>query len=118
MVIDRVMADMKLGIMDGDIPAGAQRVIRDGAEAFLRAGGMVTWELWSLMSDVTRAAFVEAGNSIAAEWCVMAGLSAQGPQQAAAIMASCDGGDMQARMILKQAADRMEKQMNGKEFKA
>lgn len=118
MMIDRIMADLKLGIADGTISEGAKSAIRDSAEAFLRAGGVVTWDLWVSMESETKAAFIHANELIQTEHSVLAALASFGPDQAAQILSAVDGGDMQIRLALKRTADQMMERMKREEVKA
>lgn len=66
MSVDRVMVDLGLieaGAETGDVDARIQAE----ALAFLRAGGVVSWDEWRRMDERTRRAFESAGQSLAVE---------------------------------------------------
>lgn len=59
-------ADIRL---DGE----REKILADTAEAYLRAGGRLSWHEWLALSDASRSAFLTAGDRIrAGEIAVMA----------------------------------------------
>lgn len=62
------------------------------AEAFLRAGGSLTPRLWLGLSRIERAAFVAAGDRLAADRAGVVGLASSGPQGLLRTLGILDGG--------------------------
>ena len=98
MNIDAFMAACGIGDVEGNDGLGA--VTTECAEAFLRAGGSIALAEWASLNDMSRAALVDAGNRIATERAVMCGLASLGPDQAAKVMQSADGGATRIRLAL------------------
>lgn len=73
------------------------------AENFLRAGGTLSLDDWSLMNDSEHGAFVAAGDRIRIEDSVNTGLAAQSLDSAASIYAAVDGGVLKVRSVIDQA---------------
>lgn len=63
-MIDQNMAALGIGEVSGELTEDALEVLCGDAEAFLRAGGTITRDEWRSFNAVSRAAYVEAGNSI------------------------------------------------------
>jgi len=61
--VDRVIADLRMlkATREGDVQGTVSRHV----DAFLRAGGVVSWDFWSLLSPETRGIFAECGDQIA-----------------------------------------------------
>ena len=75
MTVDRFMLGIGLLQQDGDLPEDAREVLVQESEAFLRAGGMVTMDLWENLSLESRTAFVVSGTRLRIENAVRIGLA-------------------------------------------
>lgn len=77
------------------------------AEAFLWAGGAITsFEDWTRLKPVERAAFVDAGKRVAAQKAIWTGLASLGPAAAAEIAEQFgDDGDMKCRIAVAQLCE-------------
>lgn len=107
MKLDKIILDCGLADMNGQkLSDEALAIIIDNAEAFLRAGGVITWDMWSSMSDETKAAFLTAGQRIRVETCYLTGLCAQNIDSALEVFSKLDGGDAKVRMFLEAAVNR------------
>lgn len=63
------------------------------ARAFLGAGGVLSWRDWREMDDSERAAFVEAGKTLAAERAAQTGIASQSLAGAIQVGSEADGGE-------------------------
>lgn len=107
MKIDRFMLATS-GLVDGQGEIGdeTRAVLSESAEAFLRAGGVLSFSDWEAFSQETRAAFVDANERVWAERAFMIGVASQGVDGAATIIEKVDGGDTRIRLALDRAVVR------------
>jgi hypothetical protein len=118
MKIDPFVAGLGIASIEGDdLPEEISDLLGNAVEAFLRAGGVLSWNDWERMSAETRAAFVAAGDRLRSEKAGLAGLAAQSPQAAAGILSASDGGDLSARLAISAACDRLAEKVDGRKFK-
>jgi hypothetical protein len=73
------------------LPEEAKRLALRKAEAFLRAGGRISWGEWSSLSKESQEIFVAAGDRIAIERSALTG-AATNPAAAQAMTDTLDGG--------------------------
>lgn len=59
MPLDRALVDLDL-VRLGDDGELLEETLREQFVLFLRAGGVVTWDLWAALSDRSRRALLEA----------------------------------------------------------
>ena len=69
-------------------------------EMFARAGGIITWDLWSRLGPNTKAGLVAAFERVRAEDAAAVGMASQGPRQAARVLSASDGGDLDCELCL------------------
>tara|TARA_Y100000310_G_scaffold340657_1_gene437216 strand:- start:9 stop:386 length:378 start_codon:yes stop_codon:yes gene_type:complete len=105
MTVDRFMLGIGLLQQDGDLPEATKEVLSQEAEAFLRAGGVVTMDLWEDLSLESKAAFVIAGNRLRIENAVRVGMAAQSEEMACRVMSDADGGQMEVTRALNRTLD-------------
>jgi len=55
---------LQTGLIEGDFSDEAREVLVDQAEAFLRGGGVVSFDHWKTWNPDTRAAFIKAKQKI------------------------------------------------------
>lgn len=67
-----------LGIATVEIPDSATPDLVDGAEAFLRAEGRLTYSEWALLTPKSKAVFVAAGNRLRREQAMLIGFAIRG----------------------------------------
>jgi hypothetical protein len=73
------------------LPEEAKRLALRKAEAFLRAGGRISWGEWSSLSEESQEILAAAGDRIAIERAALAG-AATNPAAAQAMTDTLDGG--------------------------
>lgn len=86
-----------------DIESVTPRLVGSAMD-FLQAGGTLTLSDWALLGEPSREAFIKAGGMLRAELSAMIGLSAQGPEQAAAVLSESDDGQLNADMATQRSA--------------
>jgi len=114
MTVDRFMLGIGLLQQEGDLPEDAREVLVQESEAFLRAGGMVTMDLWENLSLESRTAFVVSGTRLRIENAVRIGLASQGQEMACRVMSDADGGQMEITHALNKALDYGEARLRSK----
>ncbi len=85
----------------------AYDVMVDQLTLFARAGGVITWNLWTRIGTQSRAALIEAFERVKAEEAAAIGLATQGPRQAAQILSAADGGDLSCELALDEFAEKL-----------
>lgn len=74
------------------------------AERFLRAGGTLTLQDWTLLDPISRVAFEAAGCRVRSELAARTGLAAQSLGGALEVLADVDGGEARAKVACEMAA--------------
>lgn len=92
--IDRLRARLGLWRAPGEVPEDVAALLVAVAERFLRAGGSLSLPDWGRLSVPERAAFVAAGDRVAADRAGVVGVAAQGLRGALAVHGVLDGGRM------------------------
>jgi hypothetical protein len=93
--------------ISGEPTEGDASALCDGAEAYLRASGMVTPELWGSLSELSRAAFVAAGNLIRKEHAADIGMATRSDIAAMALTDPEGAFDALATSVLDAGVKRM-----------
>lgn len=114
MTVDRFMLGIGLLKQEGDLPEDAREVLAQESEAFLRAGGIVTMDLWENLSLESRTAFVVSGTRLKIENAVRIGLASQSKEMACRVMADADGGQMEITHALNKVLDYGEARLRSK----
>jgi len=83
-----------------EVGDGEKAVLEANAELFLRAGGLLTFELWASLGSESRAAFVNAGDKLWRERCGSIGLAGQSEVHAISMIDQEAGCDAMARKAL------------------
>ena len=81
---DWLMSD--IGVLQASLSEEAKEVLAFTAEQFLRAGGAVSWNMWSLLSPESRTAFVKAAERIQAEKAAQIALYTLQPEEAVKVL--------------------------------
>lgn len=99
---------------DGELSDIQFEALSANLTMFAKAGGIVEWGLWKKLKPVTKAALVDAFEKRNAENAAAIGMASQGPRQAARIMATSDGGDLDARICLDRFMDTIDQRQQAK----
>ena len=93
----KLITASKLGTLPSLSPEAAS-LLDETAEHFLRGGGAITLDEWSILSTSERAALKEAGDRIRIELAWMTGMAAQNLDAAATVISELDGGAMRLQV--------------------
>lgn len=98
-----------------DVPEKVQEEIKEelacAAEAFLRAGGVLTSNDWLAMSPHEKAAMIYAGNALRDEMAIRIGGCVLDPQFRANLEATYDGGKLQKKQSYDEGLAELSEQM-------
>lgn len=78
----------------------AYSILVESLRHFLKAGGVVTWDLWRSVTNQTRAALMHAGELVESERAAKYGIASQGQMEAAIVLQEVDGGDLRTQVAL------------------
>lgn len=90
----------------------AMVVMSRDAEAFMRAGGWISWDKWRSLSPESRSAWIDAGNRIAVERAVLSGLASSDRAAAMSMLESLDDGKTKVRRVLSEAVEALVRRLD------
>tara|TARA_R100000789_G_scaffold3926_2_gene7607 strand:+ start:65 stop:439 length:375 start_codon:yes stop_codon:yes gene_type:complete len=112
-VIDRLLVDLDLIQTDDDLGEEAQIAMIGGAEGFLRAGGIVTWDFWVSLGDASRNAFIIARQRIKNHEIALSALANSSRSFALELMSQVDGGEAKMYHAINRVLDHAENKLRG-----
>lgn len=107
MRIDRIAADLGLAHVPEEERSALLFAASKEAEDYIRARCPIPWAEWQLLSEVTQAAFIEAGDRIRREEAALVALALRSPSMMQAMLAGRDIEDAAVGEAVSKIGDRI-----------